>query len=348
MAVTTELPRKPGIRGGLPPGLRFVRTRRCPAAFAAVVQTAVVAGNHSGMIMAGSGRLSSLLCALALSTSMSAIAAIDVLSVWNYDDPAGSEARFRELARSAGGDDLAVLETQIARTFGLRGRFDEARDMLSRLAPRLPTLGPEARVRYQLEFGRTWISPVHKPIEMTVQARATARAAYLAAYELARQHELDDLAIDALHMLPFVDTDAESSLKWTRLAFDTMARSTQPRAKRWESMLRNNLGYHLHTQGKYDEALVVFQANVPVTEKLGKASKTRIAHWMVAWTLRSLGRLDEALEIQLRLEQENASDSTPDPFVYEELAHLYRGKGDTDKVERYVKLHAQQKRAQAK
>ena len=298
--------------------------------------------------MAGSGVLSSLLCALALATSMSSMAAIDVLSIWDYDDPAGSESRFRELARSARGDDLAVLETQIARTFGLRGQFGDARDVLSRLAPRLPTLGPEPRVRYQLEYGRTWISPIHKPVEMTAQARATARAAYLSAYELARQHQLDDLAIDALHMLPFVDTDAESTLKWARLAFDEVARSTQPQAKRWESMLRNNLGVHLHSQGKYEEALALFQANVPVTERLGKVRKTRIAHWMVAWTLRSLGRVDDALGIQLRLEQENASDSTPDPYVFEELAHLYRAKGDTEKAGRYAELHDRSKRAQAK
>ena len=276
------------------------------------------------------------------------MATVDVLSIWNYDDPAASEARFREIAKTADPDDAAILETQIARTYGLRGRFDEARSILSILQPRLPSLGPEARVRYHLEYGRTLISPVHKKAQKTDEARAAARSAYLTAYELARQSNLDYLAIDALHMVPFVDTDTESSLKWTKLALETTVQSTQPESKKWETMLRNNYGYYLHTQGKLKEALAVFQENVPPTEKAGNATKTRIAHWMVGWTMRSLGQLDGALAIQLRLEQENAKDSTPDQYVFEELAHIYKAKGDAAKAEHYAKLHEQQKRAAEK
>jgi hypothetical protein len=187
------------------------------------------------------------------------MATVDVLSIWNYDDPAASEARFREIAKSADPDDAAILETQIARTYGLRGRFDEARNILSMLQPRLHSLGPEARVRYHLEYGRTLISPVHKKAQMTDEARAAARSAYLTAYEFARQNNLDYLAIDALHMVPFVDTDTESSLKWTKLALETTVHSTQAESKKWETALRNNYGYYLHIQGKLKEALAVFQ-----------------------------------------------------------------------------------------
>jgi len=266
---------------------------------------------------------------------------LDVDAAWDFADPQVSEARFQTLAASATGDAAAILETQIARTYGLRRRFDEARSLLARLEPGLAALGPEAQVRYHLEYGRSWASATHQPAELTPAARTTARAAYLRAYEIAREHRLDDLAIDALHMLPMADTDAASGLHWTQLALEVMLQSDQPKARKWEASLRNNLGYYLHGEGRYAEALAMFQSNVPVTERAGNATQTRIAHWMVAWTLRSLGRLDESLAIQLRLEQENARESTPDPYVFEELAQLYRALGDDARGEHYSRLQQQ-------
>lgn len=274
------------------------------------------------------------------------MATVDVFALWNFEDPAASEQRFRELSKTASPDDQAILETQIARTYGLRRRFDEARKILSVLKPRLASLAPEAHVRYHLEYGRSLVSATHRPEEMTEIDRVNARASYLQAFELARKASLDYLAIDALHMLPLAEP--ENTGKWTKLALDLTTASTQPEAKKWESALRNNYGYYLHEQGKYEEALEIFRSNVSVTEELGNATKTRIAHWMVAWTMRSLGMLDEALSIQLRLEAENAKDSTPDQYVFEELAAIYKAKGDAMKASHYANLHEKQVRAQAR
>lgn len=136
-------------------------------------------------------------------------------------------------------------------------------------------------------------------------------------------------------MLPFVETAPERRAAWTRQALDETLASTQPGAQRWEAMLRHNHGCDLHDQGRYAEALEVFEANLPVTERAGNAAKTRVAHWMVAWTLRSLGRIDEALVIQQRLEHENDAGQSPDVYVYEELAHLHRAKGDAARAAHY-------------
>ena len=57
---------------------------------------------------------------------------------------------------------------------------------------------------------------------------------------------------------------------------------------------------------------------------------------MVAWTLRALGRMDEALAMQLRLERECDAAKTPDPYVYEELEMLYRATGDEDRAKHYA------------
>jgi hypothetical protein len=262
-------------------------------------------------------------------------AAIDLQALWDYGKPELSEQRFRVALQTASGDDALILQTQIAGTFGLRRQFAEAASVLARVEAAVQVAGPEARARYQLELGRTLVSATHRKAEITPEARDRARSAYLAAAQIARQAQLDDLAIDALHMLPFVDTDVASQLKWNQQALDIANATTQPEARRWETMLRNNTAYALHQAGRLDEALLLFQANVEPTQWRGNAEKTRIAYWMVAWTLRALKRTEEALAIQQRLERENDADKTPDPYVFEELAHLYRARNDNERAAFY-------------
>lgn len=61
-------------------------------------------------------------------------AAMDVDALWNFDDPAASEARFREALVNAKGDDAPILRAQIARWHvanvpRLEGQRDEAMAM---------------------------------------------------------------------------------------------------------------------------------------------------------------------------------------------------------------------------
>jgi tetratricopeptide (TPR) repeat protein len=114
--------------------------------------------------------------------------------------------------------------------------------------------------------------------------------------------------------------------------------SSQPAAKKWEPSVRNNIGYALYQLGRYDEALVQFKQAVVLRELGTDAEATRSAHWMVAWTLHAQGHLDEALEIQLRLERECDAAKAPDPYVYEELELLYRARGDEDQAMHYAAL----------
>jgi hypothetical protein len=50
-------------------------------------------------------------------------------------------------------------------------------------------------------------------------------------------------------------------------------------------------------------------------------------------TLRSLGRNDEALQIQLALEAAGDAAGKPDPHVFEELEALYRASNDLVKAQ---------------
>ena len=261
--------------------------------------------------------------------------AVDLSSLWDFSRPDVSEQRFRAALLTASEDDALILRTQIARSLGLRRDFERAREELRAVAKELDRAGAEARTRYFLELGRSYASAAHPAELQTPQARELARSAYRQAIELARTASLDGLAIDAIHMMAFVDTDAADQLKWAGEALRIVESSTQPAARRWEASIRNNLGHALHQLGRYDEALVQLRQAVAIRERGTSAEATRTAHWMVARTLRAMGRVDEALKIQLRLEREADLAGEPDRYVFEELRLLYASKGEPDRARHY-------------
>ena len=272
-----------------------------------------------------------------LTAAMPAVA-IDLAPLWDFNQPEVSERRFRTAIETATGDDALILQTQIARTYGLRKDFAKAREILKSIAENVAAAGAEARVRHALEFGRTFASAAHPPELQTATSKRVARESYESALKTAKDARLDGLAIDAIHMLAFVDTAPADQLKWGLEALAVVEASSQPEAKRWEASIRNNIGYALHQLGRFDEALAQFKQAVALRERGTNAESIRSAHWMVAWTLRALGRMDEALEIQLRLEREGDAANRPDGYVYEELELLYRAKGNEVRAKHYAEL----------
>lgn len=261
---------------------------------------------------------------------------IDLTKLWDYGKPELSEQRFRSALATASADDALILKTQIARTYGIRGDFTQAQQILTEIEPEIQNTCMEAKVRYYLELGRTYASTTHDPVSQTAEQKEQARLAYMRAFDLAREGGLDHLAIDALHMMTVVDTDPEKQLEWNYKAIEFMQNSSQPEAKNWAASLHNNIGYALHLLGRYEEALAEF--NFALEERISKGDKRtiRIAHWMIAWTLRALGRINEAIDIQLQLEKEWDADGEPDPYVFEELEHLYRTLNNNERAEFYA------------
>lgn len=271
--------------------------------------------------------------------------AIDLDTLWKFDDPAQSEKRFRAALDEASGDDALILQTQIARTYGLRRDFERARAILAEIAPRIGAASAQAQARYWLERGRTEVSAVHDEKERTPAAVEHARLAYQRAIESARAASLDALAIDAMHMMAFVDRDPADGLRWAREALAVALVSDQPAARQWEASLRNNVGYALHQLGRHEESLTEFRLALAARERKGSGADVRIARWMVALALRHLGRFEEARDIQLRLEREWDDAGEADPYVYEELEHIYRALGDQAQAEHYAaKLKASKAR----
>jgi tetratricopeptide (TPR) repeat protein len=264
--------------------------------------------------------------------------AIDLTPLWDFNNPELSEQRFLGALDTAQGDDALILQTQIARTHGLRKDFAKAQAVLKGFETQIDVAGPEARARYSLELGRTFASATHPPALQTEEAKASARSAFTKALAIAKSGGLDGLAIDAIHMFAFIDTEPADQLKWAQEALAVSLASTQPAAQRWEGAIRNNLGLALHGLGRFDEALAQFKQALAIREQGTDLGKIRVACWMVAWTLRAMNRLDESLEIQLRLEQECAAANAPDPFVFEELEALYRAKGNDARASHYFRL----------
>ena len=76
------------------------------------------------------------------------------------------------------------------------------------------------------------------------------------------------------------------------------------------------------TPADFEQALATFADALPACERIGDPGRIRIARWMVAWSLRNLGRRDEALRIQRALKEELDAIGDTDPYVDDELALL--------------------------
>src|SRR5688572_14951557 len=98
----------------------------------------------------------------ALATPARAEGLPDFDALWDFADPAATEAKFRALLPQAEAAKdpgyLAELLTQVARTEGLRGRFDDAHKTLDRAEALLKGDMPRARVRVLLGRGRAFRS----------------------------------------------------------------------------------------------------------------------------------------------------------------------------------------------
>jgi tetratricopeptide (TPR) repeat protein len=235
--------------------------------------------------------------------------------LWDYSKPAETEVAFRELLPTAesSGDlsYLVQLLTQIGRAEGLQRRFDDAHSTLDRAWLLLNSNLKPAEVRYLLERGRV-LNSSGNPEE--------ARPLFLEAFDMAQECGEDYHAVDAAHMMGVIEPDPAAQMEWNSRALHLAERSDDPYTRRWLGSLYNNMGWTLHDEGKYNEALELFQRAALLRKEQNQPREERIARWCVARTLRSLGRLDEALSMQEQLLAEHSAAGDESGFVHEELA----------------------------
>ena len=232
--------------------------------------------------------------------------------LWDFDDPAGSEQRFRDAAAAAEGPARAVWLTQVARALGLQERYDAGHAELDALDPEE---SPEVAVRRLLERGR---------LHRSSGDADTARPLFQEAADAARAAGLEELHVDALHMVAIVAPAAEQ-LDANHTALVVAKAAADPRAQRWQASLLNNIGMTHADAGDWGAALAAFEEALDARQSTGTPGDVRVAWWMVAWALRNLGSLEQALEIQLRLKAELEEVGEEDPYVDEEIATLTGG-----------------------
>jgi tetratricopeptide (TPR) repeat protein len=253
----------------------------------------------------------------------------EIDALWDFDHPAESETAFRHSLESLDerADPALWLEllTQIARAQGLQRRFDEAHATLDTIEAQLDGSTARVRVRYLLERGRVFNSsrqPEH------------AQPYFAEAWEFASASGEDILAIDAAHMLAIV-APLEANMEWNQRALELAERSTDPRALHWRGTLCNNVGWTYHDAGDYEQALTIFQKATASRREEGDPALVRIAVWAEARTLRSLGRVEEALALQQKLLSEFDALGEQDGYVYEEIAECLTTLGRGEEARPY-------------
>ena len=225
-------------------------------------------------------------------------------ALWDYSNPAATEARLR--AYEAHGAEALELRTQIARALGLQQKFAEGHAELDAV-DRSDSSDARVRIRSALERGRLHNSGGDK---------ATARRWFDSAWSLAVEAREENLAVDAAHMIAIAAPG--ESVDWNQRALALARASNDPKARAWRGSLLNNLGWSYHDMKDYPMALAFFEDAIAFRKEQGKADEIRVAEWCFARTLRSLGRHEEALAMQERLESEGNEDG----FVSEELGEL--------------------------
>lgn len=234
--------------------------------------------------------------------------AIVLRDLWDFDDPAASERRFREHAASSDEPEATYAQTQVARALGLQERYDEGHAVLDGLEP----ADSEARVRVALERGRLLRSSGDE---------AGALPRFEEAATAARAVGLEELEVDALHMVALVVAPADR-LAAHEVALARARSAADPAARDWDASLLTNLGMTHADAGDHAAALVAFEDALEARRRIGDVPRTRVARWMVAWSLRHLGRVEEARAMQLALKAELDAAGEHDPYVDEELGLL--------------------------
>lgn len=243
-------------------------------------------------------------------------------ALWNYGDPAGTEAKFRALLpqAQASGDAAHALEllTQIARAQGLQANFDAAHATLDHVDARLQLHEfPVARVRSLLERGRVFNSAGDP---------ARALPLFVEAFERAERVPHWRYAVDAAHMVAIAEPSPEGQVEWNRRGIALVL--DHPDQRGWLFALYNNLGESYLKLKRYDDALACFRNYVALNVERGQQPDV-FATKDIARCLRLLGDADEALATIEPVHRKLQSRGKPDGWISEEYAEclLARGKG---------------------
>lgn len=197
----------------------------------------------------------------------------DLDALWDFSDPAGSQARLREAAEAeTDAATSAELETQVARALGLQERFAEGDAVLDAISADLAARSSSVRARVLLERGRLRNS--------AGDADAAAALFREAADAASASPDLVFLRVDALHMLAIADPSHAG--EWTAQALAALDGVDDPRTLRWRVSLHNNAGWDHFDAERFDEALAEFARAKDAAVRWGTAQQIQWADEAIA------------------------------------------------------------------
>lgn len=247
----------------------------------------------------------------------------DIDSLWNYPDPCGSEATFRQLLDRVGStapaDYVGQVLSQIARAQTLQKEYAQAQTTLDEAAASGADM-PVARIRIPLERGRIWND---------TEEFGKARECFSEAVRLALEAGHAPLAADAFHMLGVLPP-AEEAVEWNRRGIEFARSSDNPKARRWLGTFGLNMGLKHQDLRQFAEAERAFTEAIAEYERIGNVARVRLCRLCLGKNLRLQERYEAALALDRELLAEIDGSDGPVGYTCEEIAEcllaLGRGK----------------------
>ncbi len=241
----------------------------------------------------------------------------DIDGFWNFEDLPSTQAKIQSLlpedSSSWTAKDLEVL-TQLARVQSLQGNLSMARATLDQAQKKIVELEGPTRLRPEirclLEQGRVLCA------QMTP---SKAQNYFSQAWSLSANAQEIFFAIDAALMLS-ISQPPKYQNEWLQKALTLAEDSKTEQGQLWLSQLYTMDGWHKFDFRSFDKALESFEKALSRPNFKGDESKRFVIRWCIARTLRALGRVQEALDLQQVLHTELLEIGGSNGYVYLELA----------------------------
>ncbi|MCA8914819.1 MAG: hypothetical protein KDB90_05365 [Planctomycetes bacterium] len=138
---------------------------------------------------------------------------------------------------------VAEAYAQIARTYGIQGKYEEGRLWLAKAASAADSREPRTWSRYLGVRGRfEW---------QDEKDNEKAKATFIEMYDYCKEHKLFSRELDAAHMVAIVGTP-EEQVEWALKAIEAAEKGGETG---WLGPLWNNLGWTYEERGEYDKML---------------------------------------------------------------------------------------------
>ena len=258
----------------------------------------------------------------------------DFDKAWDYKNPARTYDVFQKMLAQASDQNLSYrlqLQTQIARTFSLRGKYEEAHKILDHVFSEISNtehnkISEVTKVRYHLERGRAYNSS---------KKQEKAILEFTRAHDICIDLDEPRFMIDVFHMLGIAEKP-QKALWWNLKAIKYCEASKDTTAIKWLGPLYNNTGWTYHDSGDFEKAMPMFEKSLKFREQTPEQqAPILIAKYSVARCLRSMKQLDQAMKIQRDLEETNSENGNEDGYVYEEIAEILLLKNNISKSKIY-------------